>query len=575
MKQSESVKKTHIMFIFILGFLAICYVLFFDNEKKQQPVAENGILDLSNWNFSKDGPVQLNGKWELYWEQLLGPADFRYSNGDLDLSGYLSVPNVWNDFSVDNSRLNGKGYGTYRLKVKIADEQGELGLKLLTMSTAYNLTVNNQKIASSGIVGDSSDTSKPEYDTQTVVFTPTSDEIEIIVQVSNYTYARGGIWTPITLGTDHQVQDLTESHARREMLYFGIMVSIMCYYFALFLAIKKSRDLLFAALALLVVAIRILVTGEYYITNLFGGIPFSTVIIIEYFTVFWGPVASLLFFRELFPKEFSSRVVRIFAYIAAAFSALTLLLPLYIFTKFVFVAELFGISVFIYSFIVVRKSIKLKRNEAVVLLHHSAILLIAYLFEELSKWHILPPMTYSPIEIGVMISVALQVYIISKRYARALKKSKDYFRKVASINLMMDKFLVLSSHELRTPISGIISISQSMLRDNSLELPPQVQMNISHILRMSKRLDYFSKDMLDFSRTKSDEMKLHLVDFELQPLLINVRNEMSWSAEKRILQLILLVKKKQPALLPINIRFFRCYIIFWIMQSNSHPPAVT
>ena len=35
---------------------------------KTAPVAKNGMLDLSDWNFEKDGPVDLKGEWEFYWD---------------------------------------------------------------------------------------------------------------------------------------------------------------------------------------------------------------------------------------------------------------------------------------------------------------------------------------------------------------------------------------------------------------------------------------------------------------------------------------------------------------------------
>jgi hypothetical protein len=44
-----------------------------------QPQAVAGVLDLLNWDFARNGVVNLNGAWEFYWEQLLTEADFTAS----------------------------------------------------------------------------------------------------------------------------------------------------------------------------------------------------------------------------------------------------------------------------------------------------------------------------------------------------------------------------------------------------------------------------------------------------------------------------------------------------------------
>ena len=51
------------------------------NTNNKTPRAVRGILDLSVWDFKKDGPVALAGQFEFYWKQHLGPNDFK--RGDL------------------------------------------------------------------------------------------------------------------------------------------------------------------------------------------------------------------------------------------------------------------------------------------------------------------------------------------------------------------------------------------------------------------------------------------------------------------------------------------------------------
>ncbi|MCF6179839.1 MAG: hypothetical protein L3J63_10695, partial [Geopsychrobacter sp.] len=44
-------------------------------QNHSYPQAEKGRLNLSGWDFNQNGPVQLEGEWEFYWEKLLEPTD--------------------------------------------------------------------------------------------------------------------------------------------------------------------------------------------------------------------------------------------------------------------------------------------------------------------------------------------------------------------------------------------------------------------------------------------------------------------------------------------------------------------
>jgi hypothetical protein len=56
-------------------------------DAKPRPVASKGVLDLRQWNFEKDGPIDLTGEWEFFWKQLLEPADFKTNSNSFPNSG--------------------------------------------------------------------------------------------------------------------------------------------------------------------------------------------------------------------------------------------------------------------------------------------------------------------------------------------------------------------------------------------------------------------------------------------------------------------------------------------------------
>ena len=203
--------KNRIFVIIAVIILFILTVIFnvFNGTQKSHLLAKEGTMDLVNWDLKKDGVVSLDGDWEFYWNQLLTYEDF-HKEAPIKPDGYFKVPSVWTNYDLNDKKLSGSGYATYRLIIKTNDINSLKGLKILTNSTSYKLMVNNQVIAESGQVGKTKETSVPEYCPQTVSFQNSSRDFKIIVQIANFTYSRGGMWHSIYMGNDSDIRKLKE-----------------------------------------------------------------------------------------------------------------------------------------------------------------------------------------------------------------------------------------------------------------------------------------------------------------------------------------------------------------------------
>jgi len=81
-----------VFIIFPLPFLAACS---HDFPERISPKAVKGVLDLTDWDFKRDGSVELSGECEFYWMKHLKPLDF--SKATLpQKTGFIKVPGYWN-----------------------------------------------------------------------------------------------------------------------------------------------------------------------------------------------------------------------------------------------------------------------------------------------------------------------------------------------------------------------------------------------------------------------------------------------------------------------------------------------
>ena len=55
-------------FIILTILLTLLFIPYVSSETVQKvPQAINGILDLSSWDFDKQGAVKLEGEWKFFW----------------------------------------------------------------------------------------------------------------------------------------------------------------------------------------------------------------------------------------------------------------------------------------------------------------------------------------------------------------------------------------------------------------------------------------------------------------------------------------------------------------------------
>ena len=132
-----------------------------------------------------DGPVDLTGEYEFFWKELLNPQDFADQRLKQQ-SDFINVPGYWNKFESAGEKISGNGFATYRLTVLLEDHDKKLAFKVFDMSTAFSFLVNGEKLYSAGVVGKTSDLSKPQFNPKVIDYQTKEDQLDIIFQISNF-----------------------------------------------------------------------------------------------------------------------------------------------------------------------------------------------------------------------------------------------------------------------------------------------------------------------------------------------------------------------------------------------------
>jgi two-component system, sensor histidine kinase ChiS len=94
-------------------------------------------------------------------------------------------------------------------------------------------------------------------------------------------------------------------------------------------------------------------------------------------------------------------------------------------------------------------------------------------------------------------------------------KNKELLR----MDQLKDQFLANTSHELKTPLNGIIGIAESMLDNENDALSLDNNHYLSLIVSSGRRLSHLINDILDFSKLKHHDIALKLQALDIRTIV--------------------------------------------------------
>ncbi|MDR1727774.1 MAG: diguanylate cyclase [Acidobacteriota bacterium] len=95
-------------------------------------------------------------------------------------------------------------------------------------------------------------------------------------------------------------------------------------------------------------------------------------------------------------------------------------------------------------------------------------------------------------------------------------------RNLNRLSELKDEFLANTSHELRTPINGIIGIAESMVDGATGPLTDEQKYNLAIVSNSGKRLSNMINDILDFTKLKNQEIALQIKPVDLKTIVDTV-----------------------------------------------------
>lgn len=349
-------------------------ILVFSLEGQAQAIqARKGLLNLQQYDFERKGSIRLNGEWEFFMSELIPAQAFEHRLSRPP--DYISFPSTWNHLS--QSARPGQGYATFHLQVLVKSPQS-FTLELPHCYSNYTLWINGVPLASNGVVGQSKETSVPQWLPQTTSFTAEKDTLHLVLHISNFHHAKGGIREPLLLGAEGDLLFKHELSTTSNIVLFIFLVIAGCTFLIISLFVRKEFSAIFFAAMCLTWAARTVFSNLYVANAYFPDFPWELGVKIEYISLYLTMIWAILFLSSLFPQDVNGLFKYFLVGCNLIFVTLTSLTEASLYTQFLPVYLSFVVVLLVYVIYIMIRGVVYERDGVWYII--SSILLGVVLF---------------------------------------------------------------------------------------------------------------------------------------------------------------------------------------------------
>lgn len=503
----------------LFTFISGCGIAPLEKSTRRDDKAEKGVFQLEHVDFAEQS-VLLQGEWEFYWQQLLSPADLQASDGDAPL--YITLPHSWNGYMWHGGSLPSDGYATFRVLLRIGEEHiGEsLAIRMPEINNSYKLWIDGELFVEVGQVGTNKHSAEPNLATRLVEFQPHNDQVELVIQVANFHYTRGGITKHIELGDSKTLTAKTNMKTSFDLLASATLFIVGAYNLLLYIQRRKDMASLYFAIFSLLWAVRPLLDGELIVTKVFPDFPWELQIKVEYLVFYVSPYFFMMYFYYLF-KELSRSILVISGTLAGVFSLIVIFFPAKIYSPTFSIFQFIIVLHIVYFILALNRAVKKRKQGAVVFMIVSifaaaTIVVDIFIYNE---WLMIGRMSI----LGFIIFTCTQMVLLSTRFAKALaseeKAAQEEGRK---------KLLSYITHDLRAPLATMMGYVEAVQdRVN----PEKNEVYLKYVYEKTVWLNRMIEDLSFLSQLETSQ-----VTFTMRALDMEAYVQEMWQKYELVIQ---------------------------------------
>lgn len=504
--------------------------------------AVNGVLDLRGRDLDKSPTFALDGQWQFYPGRFIRQQDVPSMEAGFRT---IQVPGDWSG-ALQGKSGKSYGYGTYRLRILFDPVTQPVSLWIQGIQTSSAVTINGIPSGQSGSPAEQAATYTPKV----VSFTPAynlvegTTEIDVLIHAANFADPyKGGILQTLRFGSQAAVDYARWYSIGFQMIAFVVLMLHSLYAFILFSFNPKERSLLLVCLLTLLVSISITI-GNDNLLLLWLPIGYTWALKIRVLSLIWHSYLVLVLFRRLSSAPAKSTALRVFTASLIAYSGFALLAP----SPWVNASVDIGVLRFLYvlpflwfmylfAAMVFRKP---SDDDNIFFLLSAAGIMSSSIW---SVWDKSTTVFY-PVDIIIAI-IGYSTYWF-KKYFRNASENALLNEQLRKADKLKDQFLANTSHELKTPLHGIINIAQVVAAKEKDKLSGKSLKDMELLITISRRMSHLLGDLLDVAQLREQRIVLQREPLLVQSLVPGVISMLKFMTEGKPVRLEMGIAESMP-----------------------------
>jgi len=287
-----------------MNLLLYFYILIpiITNSSETKTEAVNGVLDLSHWDFKRNGNVDLSGVWKFEWHR------FAKNTDSATFIKTININKFWNKQGYNNI-----GYGSYKLDIILPPNKENLDLYLREIQCAYTLFINGKEKLKVGNVSKDKKTEIPDYRYTTISLKAKTDTAKLVFWVSNFHHSNAGFFKTPILGLHNKVLKERFKSFFIDTFLISCLLILGLYHLFIYFKRKENKIFLWFFLFSVLLSMRTLVVGSEILKFFVPSISWFIIYRFKYLSIFLLMFTFTVYVNELLKPIINQRFFKLYA----------------------------------------------------------------------------------------------------------------------------------------------------------------------------------------------------------------------------------------------------------------------
>jgi len=455
--------------IFLVSLcISVCVIILLGTVVAAQPTP-------SPANVAQE-PISLAGQWQFYWGQLLWPADFADASSTLPNGGTIAVPSSWAKQVLgpnvnDGQPLPSFGVATYRTQVVLPPEKvGTYTVLVLeNIGSAYRIWVNGVPVGGLGMVAvgapaTDKHSETPQIRLNLINITPQTGHLDIVVQVSNYSFRESGIFGDIKIGPLYPTMIHVFNHyILQDLVLIGVLVVVGFYHVIIYLLSRRDNELLWLSGACLIIALRALLLNKFLVHAIFPDVLWLLLMHLQFITKYTGILMYIYLIRALYRQDVNEIVHKFFTIVCIGALVYVSSVPPSVSTQTINIQALIIVIILGYYLCVVGYYLLLRKREGAWLnLVCLLLVIVAIIHDSLLSTNQIQSVQIIPYV--TLLTLLTQAIIISYRYTRFQQRNAQLTYDLQENNRLLEEKVIARTDALNASNAQLIELTSQRSR---------------------------------------------------------------------------------------------------------------